>query len=633
MTTTDRPTRTADRRSADGRSADRRSFGRSALVAAVAAPVLALLATASPAVAQYRVNDGNARDANPKLGSGGRNEGGGGPGTTVNPNNVVYGTVTGGRYFRGPTASTDPRAFRGDTAGGVSDAFVRDSSGGYDRSQFSSSFNPQPFYGQGRAVAPPPSYVSPVTVTSGGYGGQAASFYYNRLSPGEIAARDRNVQGDVLAAGSTSPRAQLGTLGTSTTFLNGPADASGQPGSYMMLSPLSGPRQVTPDQMGEHFVIRGSERIPVGADTPGAQSAGPGANSVIGQIRQEITGSQPGSTAGAPNTTGTPNAGAAINSGITPAAGSPLGKTAGSAAGTSPGAGSNQPLIGPQSLGGTQPLQAGPGTGESTRRMLATPAQQSRQYSELQNRWKQIYGDRPLTDDEADRQFRDAQRVQNAGAGRVGGGNPATKPAGTAPGGTAPGGAEPAAPTVPFPPSEPTRRPEPLVVKSLATGVTSPTLAKVLGQAEDLMRAGKFKDALELYVQAETAAPNNPLVALGRGHAELGEASYRSAALDVRRALAADPALLVGKYDLKAMFPADRLAFIARDLTDLAAREPNDSTAPFLLAYLSYNTGEESKTAGYLDTVDKREGRPDPISRLMRRTWVLPGGLPPDANK
>src|SRR3954470_1110896 len=97
---------------------------RWALAAAVAAAV-PLFAATPPASAQYRIeNDGGARDANNRLGSGGYNDGGGVRVPTVTANQIVNGNVTRGFEFRGPTASTDARAFRGPTAGGVSDRFI-----------------------------------------------------------------------------------------------------------------------------------------------------------------------------------------------------------------------------------------------------------------------------------------------------------------------------------------------------------------------------------------------------------------------------------------------------------------------------------------------------------------------------
>src|SRR5689334_20781820 len=99
------------------------------LISAVAAVSVAGLASSS--YGQIRVDTSNVRDANNRVGSGGSNGGGGRGsmyGTSVTPNDIVYGNVTGGREFRG-RASSDPRAFRGNVGGADMSRFIAGSSG------------------------------------------------------------------------------------------------------------------------------------------------------------------------------------------------------------------------------------------------------------------------------------------------------------------------------------------------------------------------------------------------------------------------------------------------------------------------------------------------------------------------
>src|SRR5438876_4464628 len=102
---------------------------REMLWTAVAA---ALAATVTmPAMAQQRVDNANARDANNRIGSSGYNEGGANRGAYVGVtgNDIVTGNVTGGKAFRGNVPYTDPRAFRESTGLSGIDPFLRDSSG------------------------------------------------------------------------------------------------------------------------------------------------------------------------------------------------------------------------------------------------------------------------------------------------------------------------------------------------------------------------------------------------------------------------------------------------------------------------------------------------------------------------
>src|SRR5213594_1285547 len=85
------------------------------------------------AFGQARINNGNALDANNRIGSGGFNQGAGdrfrGPYAGYTANDVINANVTAGKAFRGPVPYRDPGAFTGPNAGNEVDRFVRDSSG------------------------------------------------------------------------------------------------------------------------------------------------------------------------------------------------------------------------------------------------------------------------------------------------------------------------------------------------------------------------------------------------------------------------------------------------------------------------------------------------------------------------
>ena len=156
-----------------------RSSGRSVrwvLAAAIAGPAVALLGSA--AQAQYAVtnNQGNALDANNRVGSNGKHEGlvpnnRGSVGVT--PSQIFYGNVTNFKEFRGPTGSFDAREFHGNTATSASDNFIRRSAGSYDRTTLAQQYETRAFYGNSRAVAAPANYVS--TITTGGESARSCS--------------------------------------------------------------------------------------------------------------------------------------------------------------------------------------------------------------------------------------------------------------------------------------------------------------------------------------------------------------------------------------------------------------------------------------------------------------------------
>src|SRR5688572_26239411 len=109
---------TSDTRTADWRRA-------ATVVAAGLLAAAGILATATPAGAQFRREDGRALDSNKRVGSNGQNEPGSSngyvrSGPMVTGNQIVTANVTARRQYRGPVPHSDPGNFRGITAGSLS---------------------------------------------------------------------------------------------------------------------------------------------------------------------------------------------------------------------------------------------------------------------------------------------------------------------------------------------------------------------------------------------------------------------------------------------------------------------------------------------------------------------------------
>ncbi|QOV88496.1 tetratricopeptide repeat protein [Humisphaera borealis] len=557
------------------------------LAAAIAGPVMGLMGL--PAPAQYRVNqDGSARDANNRVGSSGRNDGGPIAGSGVTPDMIIYGNVTNSKYFRGPTAAPDARAFRGNTGSGVSDSFIRDSSGGYDKTSVTQRFTPTAYYGDARAVAAPAGFVPTKSTT-----------VYNTNQPALAYSSAANL-GSLSTGEGLVPK-----LGSAITALPTPNTGAQAPNSAIVMSPLGGIRQLG---FGEEplnndiYTIRNGSIVPSGASTDRFRTD----RQMLEKMQDELT---------------------APGQGVEK-------KTPSGLEGTQP---LGQPLEGPASSQLKSPalkgstldsntLQSGVNSEMGLRRQLATPAQQSQQMNELERRLRERQGDRPMTGQEIQRDLNNAAAAAKKPAAKPGTpGAPTPGAPGTpTPGSPTPGTPAPAVtPAIPMPA---TPKADPLMIKSLAAGVSAKSLADVLTKAEVLMKDGKFAEALDQYDLAERAAPNNALITLGRANAELGASSYRSAETHLRQALGGEPALLLGKYDLQGMIGTDRLAILTKDLRDLAANEPRESMASFLLAYIAYNTGSDAEAAGHLNEVTKRSGAADPVVAKMRELWSLPGG-------
>lgn len=148
----------------------------------------------------------------------------------------------------------------------------------------------------------------------------------------------------------------------------------------------------------------------------------------------------------------------------------------------------------------------------------------------------------------------------------------------------------------------------------------------LIKKAEDQMRQGKFASAIDTYDTAESIAPKNGLIKLGRTNAELGGSYYRRAEMSLKQTLVRDHSLLASQSDLRAYMGDDRLAIVQKDLSDLVQKNPDDTNAAVLLAYVYYNTGNERRAAALLDLADKRAGGRDDFITLLKSSWNLGGG-------
>jgi len=584
----------------------------------LAGGIVALALCCERVEGQYRVNeDGRALDANTRIGSGGYNESNPrGFGGLVTGNQIVTGNVTGGREFRfgtrtilGPdgvprTVSmqpyTDSREFRGSVAGQGMDQFIKYSSGAPAAYQGPTMPNQvQAFYGSRLAEPPPPGF------TQMGYTGTYI---------------DRSVGQDQRPESGMWGSSFLYTPGTGELLMTGPVDPQTNQPTLLTASPLQGIRPWRPGQLPDWSLLP-NESVP---RSPMDRLRMDGRT--IQQMREELL-----KAAGEGSSK---DGGGADQTGKDPSGSGNLAKPL------------PTPFEAPQdsSLTG-KPLDSmvnvavTTGQGQTDQsigsRLTVPPVQQSSQYAELQRRLDRYYTARLQTDEDRNREFLRQLRAKEAAEKA----RASKEPTEAAP----PKGAAQEGVTTPEytkmreallkssmgvpqgPQTQPGVKPQPIQVVSLAEGVKAAGFAKVLRTAEDLMRQGKYLSALAQYTLAERVAPNNSLVWLGTAYAELAGGYFRRAEMHLRGALAIDPALLMGVYDLKGLIGQERLEALVRDLKETAKTQSKDPGPVFLLAYLAYNTGSPQSAALYLDEAEKRAGDKAEFYKVVRLHWVLPG--------
>jgi hypothetical protein len=556
-------------------------------IAAVAASVLA---SAVPSLGQYQVDRSAANDANSRAGSGGRNEVNSRARPWDNANDIVYGNVTGGKEFRGNVGSRDPFAFRGNAAGGNTDAFVRDSSS-VTTNGFP-TYNAQrtnTYYGVSRAAPPPQGLVQ----VPGGNG---------YVPPRPQAWRE------------VDPR--LSSLNGSPEYVNrpqyfnmaGPVDAVYMPNA-VAVPPVYQSRGTDPFNRSDYTQLNQDLQNYLSPEQ-------------IRNLRGELTAQADGQAVSAarnnavnadPNNQGQPNGNAA------PAA--PRGQL--------------------QDRVSARPLQdraqnsvatdAAPNdrvdnngnNGASGNPRLIGPAGQSALYARLLERRKAQLGAqagaRPELNAQAealatgDLRRRQQQQQQQQKQDKDRDDQPTPKP--------------PADPQRADPQKAPPPAPvdkTPMKVTTLSSEQGAAGLNDMLKKAETQLREGKFSTALDTYEAAERAAPNNPLIKLGKAHAEIGGGFYRRAEGDLRTTFTADQNLLAGQYDLRGFLGDERLQIVEKDLREQVQKNQTDAGPAILLAYVYYNTANERRAAALLDIADKRAAGKDAFVKLLKQNWALP---------
>jgi tetratricopeptide (TPR) repeat protein len=547
------------------------------------------------AVAQYRVgNDGHALDANNRIGSNGYNSSSGADARINETNDIVLGNVTGLAGFKGSTPDANFFGFNGLLSAQPSWTLQQESGNmpPYAAPTYNQSV---PFYTYQTAAFQPPGF-------------QQEGSVYQPAPPPQHVANDYRL-GNTL----DQPVTTLPKIGDTTE--PGPVDptASLTP-TYLNASPIYGVRQlaVGPDGNISSYYYGDNLNKSVITDTLSSGLTAADVARMRDQLLQNKAAWQ------------TPNQ--------PPLKTSPLGNP-------NPAAPGNTQAINPVNV--AQAAQVQPGvmtpsvgsdlTGQGQQDYLTplpTPAQQSPQYAKLQALLAQYQAIHPQTAEQANDIFYAELRAQRAyeeslNGGSSSGGLPAQS-----------SGASPVNPN-PTPTANPTASGPaahgpalaPVQINSIGKSIQAEGLSQLLQQGEALARKQQFKDAIARFLEARQVAPNNQLILIDLANADLGAGFYEDANNLLREAFTDDPALLMGRYDLKSTLSDQRMQEVISDLKRIASAG-NSPLPVVLLAYVSYNSGDTAKALQYLDLAQTRAGGNDAVIRSLHQHWsqMQPGG-------
>ncbi|HTW95026.1 MAG TPA: hypothetical protein VMD30_09550 [Tepidisphaeraceae bacterium] len=587
------------------------AFKASVLSMAAAA---ALSIGAGRAMGQYQVNaDGHALDANNRYGSNGYNSSSSNVGQLNQVNNqLIYGNTSGLFSFQGQVPFGDPRAFTGNLPATPSQELQQIA--GPPPENGAPTNVPQPIYSVDKDGAPPPGY-NPI-VGAGTY----------VPAPPEV-RQPQDARLGYLPDELATPLPPPGSVNA------GPVDAQADvtPDYLVQSSPLYGIRGL---QMG--FSGQGVYSAPT-VSAEGAYGQQLSSDDILQYRLQLQKNLVPGANALQPNSSTNVqqnNTAQSTPSGATTLQGQTT-NTLGSQQLRTTVVGS-RPLV-PTDLTRSTLLSSsassnalnsrGANTGQYTATLLPPPPppqQITPEYAALQAKLQQFNSMHPQTQAQADQIFQQELQLRNAyekqQAANLGGAVPVN-----------PGGPMIPAPSPQIVPNAPLNSGagavQPVPIGPLSNNVKAPGLHELLSQGEQLSAQQKFKEAIDKFDQARAVAPNDPLIWMEEANAELGAGYYARAESDLRYAFSHDPSLLMATYDINTLIGPQRLQQLIADLKQNALQ--GDSETPvFLLAYLSYNTGDASKALQYLDLAQRRAGGQDDLIRQLRDHWALPSTRP-----
>ncbi len=552
------------------------------LLAAVLAAMPVAMSTSSAFAQSQKPVDGRTLDANNRIGSGGTNTYRPPPSVGVFGNNIVNGNVTGGKEFRGTVNYSDPTEFRAVTPGRATDDFIKNSS------QVGVPNTPPPLTNGSSTYFSPSRFAPP----------PQPGFVTAPNGQGYVPEKEIIIQSNDARLGAHLNAQAFGNIPKAgELLLPGPVDPTSNAQTVLSASPLTGIRQLNvADAADANYLQRFT-----GAQQESILDRLKVNGGDVQRMREELRlGASAGTT---PLNTG--DGGNSRN--LARPVGAPMEAPASS---TVTGQPTNAAI---QANAFSSSVTSDQGTYS---RVVGTPAQQSTQYNELKKRLEQYQTEHKTTAEKNADQFNMLmrQKIEQETKSKS-----TLKPN-----------------DLKLPTEDPTKvkpgsetKSNPLTVKSMTPGIAGKGLKEILGKAESLMKEGKFTSAIDQYAAAEQVAPNQPLIWIGRAHAELGASYYNRAEAHLKQAFAADQALLMAQYDLLTFLGADRLPSVIKDLKEIASTDQQSPTPVFLLAYISYNTGNERRAAGYLDLAEKRSDGKDPSYKLLRDHWSLPAGGEP----
>jgi len=144
---------------------------------------------------------------------------------------------------------------------------------------------------------------------------------------------------------------------------------------------------------------------------------------------------------------------------------------------------------------------------------------------------------------------------------------------------------------------------------------------ELLAKAEQEMAAQRYLTAETLYRQVLRESNDNPLAKAGLVHSQLGAGMIRSAAYNLRGLFTDHPELVALRYERELLPSAERLEWLQGELMDMIAEDQHSAEPGLILAYVGYQLETPSVIQYGLGVSTRRTPR-DPLMPILDRIWM-----------
>jgi hypothetical protein len=147
----------------------------------------------------------------------------------------------------------------------------------------------------------------------------------------------------------------------------------------------------------------------------------------------------------------------------------------------------------------------------------------------------------------------------------------------------------------------------------------------LLGQSS--LRRGDYFNAENRFARALRLQPGHPMASIGMVHAHIGAGLNQAAAITLRQTLGRHPELIDARFDMRILPAEERMLEVIEELKNELDDELLGDQYGLLLAYLGHHRRDRELVETGLNTIEQ-VNPDDPLLPLLRGLWLERSGQP-----